>query len=104
MARRPALGRDLLEHGPLDPAALVGVGAAGVEVAARGRVDRRRDLALDRLVVARARLEAGDLLEQGPGVGVVGLTEELVGGRGLDHAAEVHDDDAVGDVLELPAP
>src|SRR5919198_3002209 len=49
MARRKTLRRDLFELRRLGPAPHAGVPAARVEVAAGRRLERRRDLALDRL-------------------------------------------------------
>ena len=77
-----------------------GVGAARMEVAARRRVQGRGNLALDGTVGGLAVLDFGHLAQEGLGVGVVGRGEELRGGAFLDQAAQVHDHDAVGDVLD----
>ena len=70
-----------------------------MEVAAGRRVERGGDLALDGREALLARLEPRHLGEQRLGVGVVRARESAVGRRDLDHAAEIHDHDAVGDVL-----
>ena len=78
-----------------------GFGAARVEAAAGGRVNRRRHVAVEHDAVALARrVGDGDGREQGARVGVERVGVKL-GGRGdLDDAAEVHDGDAVRDVLD----
>ena len=76
------------------------VRASRMEVAAGGRVERRRDLALDRHERALGRRHLARLREQRLRVGMIGLREELRRRRALDDAAQVHDDDAVRDVLD----
>src|SRR5882757_9015337 len=78
-----------------------GVGAAGAEDAARGRVDRARDVALEDDALALA-VGVGDRHggEQRLGIGVLRAAAERVARRALHDAAEIHDDDAVGDVLD----
>jgi len=94
-------GEDLAHLRLLLRAALEGVGAAGVEAAARGRVDRARHVALQDDALAR-RLGVGnrDRRQERLGVGVLRAGEEgaLVGE--LDDLAEIHDRDAVADVLD----
>src|SRR5262249_15518303 len=57
-------------------------------------------LALDRREVALALIEPRHLRKQGLRIGVIGLAKELLGGRALDDAAEVHDQDPFSDVLD----
>src|SRR6266446_4268725 len=96
MASDVVAGEDLADLGLLLGAALEGVGAAGVEAAARGRVDRARHIAFEDDALSR-RLWVGDRdgREQRLGVGVLRAGEEgaLVGE--LDDLAEIHDRDAV---------
>ena len=75
------------------------VRAARAEVTALGRRDQRRRLALDLGEAVGARpVEAHDRAEQAPGVGVLGVVEDLLEGSGLDHPAGVHHHHPVGDV------
>jgi hypothetical protein len=76
------------------------MGAAGVEVAAAGWVEGGWDFAFDRLEASLARVDPRNLGEEGLGVGVVRLLEQLFGWRHLDDAAEIHDGDPVGEVLD----
>ena len=75
------------------------VRAARPEVAALGPVGERRREPRDRRQALRARaVEPGDRAEQAPGVGVLGVVEDLVERALLDDPAGVHDGDPVGDV------
>src|SRR5260221_13736541 len=73
-----------------------GVGAAGAEDAARGWVDRARDVALQDDALALA-VGVGDRHggKQRLGIGVLGAAAQLAGRRALHDAAEIHDDDAI---------
>src|SRR5215217_1141493 len=88
----------------VDPLADVhDVGAAGVEVAAGGRVDRARDVAaeddpLAALLDHRVGNRHGG--QESLGIGVERFLVEGDAVRHLDDLAEVHDGDAVGDVLD----
>ena len=82
---------------------LGGPRAAGVEAAARRRVDRVGRLAADQRAGPRAVLLGvgdRDRRQQGAGVGMDRLGVELLGGRELDQLAQVHDCDPVGDVAD----
>src|SRR3546814_1516479 len=57
MAGGPAPGRDFSKGRPLDAAAIGGMRAARMEVAAARRVERRGDLPLHRMVAALAQVE-----------------------------------------------
>ena len=97
----PVAGFDFLELaglaflfvGGFDP------GAVG-EGAALGWVDGGGDVALEEDAAGLFfRVGAGDGGEEGLGVGVDGVVDDLVGGSELDDLAEVHDGDAVADVF-----
>ena len=92
-------GRDLAQRRALRAAAREGVRATWVEMAARRRVERRWNFALDNLECAAPCLDPRHRGQQRLGVGVVGAGEDLACRRLLDHAAEVHDDHPVGEVL-----
>ena len=80
---------------------LCAVLAARVEFAALRRVDRAGDIAFEDGELLRADgIRRRDGVEQGLGVRMDRVVEDLVGLRQLDHVAEVHDADAVGDVLD----
>ena len=89
---------DFLQRGPVLPADVAGLLATRVEVAPRRRLQWGRDFSLDRNEAALARLQAGLGAQQSEGLGVVRTAEQLVGGRGLHHPTQVHDDDPVGQV------
>src|SRR3546814_6820890 len=72
MAGGPAPGRDFSKGRPLDAAAIGGMRAARMEVAAARRVERRGDLPLHRMVAALAQVETRNFGQQGLGVGVGG--------------------------------
>ncbi len=91
--------RDLAQGRPLDAAAVEGDRTTRVEMAAGWRRGRARDLALDGSIDPAPLLQVGDLGQQPLRIGVVGMGEELPGRRVLDDAPEIHDDDAVGDML-----
>ena len=75
------------------------VRAARPEVAALGPVAERGRQARDRRQPLGARpVDARDRAEQAPGVGMLGVVEDLVERPLLDDPARVHDGDAVGDV------
>ena len=92
--------RDRAQQGPFGLAARHGLRTARMEGAAGRRIQRRRQLALDRPVGAPARRQRRQLLEQRLRVRMIGALEDLVGGRQLDHAAQVHDGHAVRDVAD----
>src|SRR5689334_24204245 len=100
MAGREATLASRLERGPVVAAALPGVGAARVEAAARRRGGRVRYVALDRGGDDGARTRARDGREQGLGVGVERLLEQVVGGRELDDLARVHHGHPVAHVAD----
>src|SRR5215207_4725915 len=90
---------DLLEAWRLPFAAVESMRAARMEVAAAWRGKRRGDLALDRRECSPAIRDAGNFLEQGHSVGMVGLREECIRRSAFDDAAEIHDSDPVADML-----
>ncbi len=98
MARHllPRLQRQ--ERRTLDAAAVEGMRAAGMEMAAGRRVHRRRNLALDGSEAPAPPVDARDLVEQRRSVGMTRMLEHRICRRHLDHPAQVHDDDPVGDV------
>ena len=100
MTGRGAPGRDRLQRRPLDLAARHRERAARMEMAAGRRIERRGDLALDRLEAAPADVDPRHLLEQGAGVGMVRPGEQRLGRRGLHDAAEIHDHHPIRDVLD----
>src|SRR5215472_19260796 len=73
---------------------------ARMKMTSRGRVKGRGNLSLDRREAAFALVEARDLREERLGVGVIGSSEQRFGRGALDDAAQVHDQDPVGDVLD----
>ena len=84
-----------------DAAALDHKGTAGMEAAARGRIERARHLALqDHAGALGLRLGHGDRRQQRAAIGMTGRGEQRLGVRGLDDGAEIHHRDAVGDVLD----
>src|SRR6185437_6074911 len=74
--------------------------AAGAEPAPGRDAQRGRRVAGDgRAAAVHGALgHPGDRGEQAPGVGVAGRAEDLLGGRDLDDAAQVHDRDPVAQV------
>src|SRR5260370_31555988 len=91
--------RDLAQDRRLDAAARHRVRAARVEMAARRRVERRRDLALEGGEVLAPLVEARHLGEQRLRIGMVRRGGELVGRRLPDDAAGIHGGYAVGEAL-----
>ena len=90
----------LAQRRRLDAAALLGVRAARMEVAAGRRVDRRRHVALDHLEPPPlARIGHRHRRQQHARVGMARLQVDLVGVAEFDDATEIHHRDAVGDVL-----
>ena len=63
-------------------------------------MQRARQFALERGKSAFARLDARHLFQQRLGVGVIGPSEDLLSRRLLDNAAEIHDGDAVAEMLD----
>ncbi|KAG1309702.1 hypothetical protein G6F62_014768 [Rhizopus arrhizus] len=91
---------DLAQQRPFRLAARHGVWATRVERATSGRVQGRRQFALDRLVVAPPRRQRRQFFQQRLRVGMVGALEHGIGGRKLHHAAQIHDGHAVRDVAD----
>ena len=82
-------------------AALRGIGAAGVELAAGRRVGRGRDGALQHHALALdSRVRDGNGREQRLGVGVQRVGKNVVGLAVLHQIAQVHNADSVGDMLD----
>ena len=73
--------------------------AAGVEVAAGGRVKGRWYLAYDRFKDPLALIQSKGLGQQCFGVRVAGICENFFRWRALDDTAQIHDSDAVCDML-----
>ena len=91
------------ERGRLDRADRLRLGAAGVEEAARRRVDRRRDVAGEDDAVRRAgAIRVGDhrRREQRHGVGMARRAEEIPNRGHLDDLPQVHDRHPVAHVLD----
>src|SRR5260370_32072580 len=95
-------GREVVAVGDVDAGgfrrtAVAGFGAAGVEGAAGGDVERARQLADEGGGAWSARsawferVHARCSAEQGSSVGVTRTVEDGVGGAGFDDAAEIHD-------------
>src|SRR3546814_18219553 len=83
-------GCELPEARPLAAAAFEGMRAARMKGAAGRRIERRRDLAFDRLDALAPAIGAGRLAEERDRVGVVRRGEEGVGRRALGAAAGIH--------------
>ena len=90
------------ERGTLAPAAVVdqraavGEGAAGAEQVQGGTTPGISASGGRRSVGRRLAAQRRDAADQAAGVGVPGVVEDVVGAALLDHAAGVHDGDAVG--------
>ena len=93
-------GGHLDQVGPFDAAQLVGVGTAGVEPAAAGRVHGAGHLAGEQrpLFVPQRGVGLGHRLQQEAGVGMAGTAVQLLGGRHLAEAPQEHHDHPVGQV------
>src|SRR5262249_175755 len=91
---------NLPERRHLAPASLHRVRTARMKVASVGRVKGRRDLSLDRHERALPLIEPRHLGEERLGVGVVALPEQRLGRWALDDAAEISEQDSVGDVRD----
>ena len=78
------------------------IGAAGVELAARRRVDRRGQVAgqADAFVPSGSMLDPRHRRQQGLGVGMARLLENGLSRPLLDHLAQVHHRDAVAHVAD----
>ena len=103
MAGCPVAGGDLLELRHLGCAPLICVGAAGAEAAAGRRVQGAGHIALqhDTLgLTCRDGVCHRDGRDQAAGVGVDAVGDQLVAVGQLHQLAQVHDADAVGDVLD----
>ena len=103
MAGCPVAGGDLLELRHLGGAPLVCVGAAGAEAAAGRRVQGAGHVALQHDALGLACREGvchRDGRDQAAGVGVDAVGDQLVAVGQLHQLAQVHDADAVGDVLD----
>ena len=103
MAGCPVAGGDLLELGHLVCALLIRIGAAGAETAARRRVQGAGHIALQHDTLGLACRDGvchRDGRDQAAGVGVDAVSDQLVAVGQLYHLAQIHDADAVGDVLD----
>src|SRR4051812_9838736 len=76
------------------------MGAARMKVTAGGRIDRRGNLAGDRREIMAALVELRHFGKQRLCVRMIRMVEELERRRRLDDAPQIHDDDAVGEVLD----
>ena len=92
--------RDFPQRRRRRPAFRHRVRAPRMEMAARRRRERRRNFALDRHERALARLDLAHFREQRLRVRMVRRGEELRRRSRLDDAPEIHDDDAIADVLD----
>ncbi len=86
------------QRGGLPAAEIEGQRAARIERAARRRIDRVGDLALDRNPLPAGHGEIRHRAQQHPGVGHARIVEEFAPLGDLDDAAEIHHADAVGHV------
>ena len=86
---------DLDESGVDAGAGLVGDVAAWGEAAARGRLQEVGRVALDRAHHLALLVDVGEGLDELPGVGVLGVSEDVGRSAALDHLAGVHDDPLV---------
>src|SRR5215470_20004013 len=87
--------------GSLDSAALDGVGATRVKMAARWRRNRAWNIAFQQLPLPSGMsLRHGNRREQGACIGMARIGEELIRGRCLDDAAEIHDRNPVRDMFD----
>ena len=93
-------GQDLFQPRGLGPAQLCGIGASAGKAAARFRVDGRRNFPLQQL--ARLLLPQGRngyRCQQGLGIGMETVPEHLLCVSKLYYSTQIHDQDAVGDML-----
>src|SRR3712207_4125816 len=79
------------ERRDLRPAALIGEWAARIEGAARGRVDRVRNLAAHRNALTPGHAHVRHRIEEHAGIGMLRLGKEFATVGDLDNAAEIHD-------------
>ena len=103
VARCPVAAAHFLELRHLGGAALVGVGAAGAETAAARRIQRAGHIALQHDTVALAGRDGvrhGNGRNQAAGVGVDAVGDQLKAVGQLHHLAQIHNADAVGNVLD----
>src|SRR6476659_8264489 len=83
------------------PASVGGEGATRMEAATLRRVDRARDVAGEYDALALAGLSEVGLRhrrDQGLGIGVAGLGEDVTGAAEFDDRAQIHDRDAGRDL------
>ena len=71
-----------------------------MKMAARRRIDRRGNFALDGREIVGALVELGHLRQQRLRIRMIRALEKLQRRRGLDDAPQIHDDHAVGEVLD----
>ena len=94
-------GAHLAQRRDLALAPCLGVGAARMESAARRRVDRARDIALQQMLFALdPRIGDRDCSQQGLGVRMQRPREQGLLVSIFDDLTEVHDRNAVTDVLD----
>ena len=84
----------------LGAAPFVRVRAARMKRASMGRIERIRHFAGDGCARRAGHREIGHCSEQHSRVRMLGIAEELPCGCKLDDASEVHDADAVSDVMD----
>src|SRR5262245_53061174 len=86
---------------PLDPATFDSMGTTREKMASRWRRKRTWNITPQQLPLPpRVRLRDGDRCKQRTGIWMPWISEQLLRGCSLDDAAEVHDRDPVGDVLD----
>ena len=93
---------DLLEFRGLLAADLLGNGATRVETAARRRIDGRRRIAGKDDALAsllNVRIRHGNGGQQRLSIRMMGLGVERLPVRKLDHLTQIHNGNAIGDVL-----
>ena len=94
-------GTDLAQCRDLGLAPRLGVGTARMKSTARRRIDGTRNVALQQLFLAPdPRIGDRHGSQQGFGVGMQGAREQRLLVGVFDDLAEIHDRDAVTDVLD----
>src|SRR5215469_8121653 len=98
LQRRPPAGRevprfDLRKRRLGHPASIDGKGAARMETAALGKIERARHYALDRRQAVLPATQLWDRAEQSDGIGMLRVSEECRDLGTLDDFASVHHDD-----------
>src|SRR5262245_45548599 len=102
VTRRVMPWSDLAQCRPLALAYAHGVGAAWMELAARGRVHHVAYRAGDRRQVLGLRVEARDRVQQPDRIGMLRVAEDLALGAEFDQMRSVHHADRVAGMGDHP--